>query len=774
MTARLVPLGLAALVAVLVPVLALTEVHSPVRVVAAVVFVVLVPGVPVVFALDLPDGRVTAVLAVCVSVSALLLGGAAGAVLGRWDPVGTVMVIAAVGLLATPLGLRAVLRRPVPATARGGERGKGSAGQEAAASAPPRDGSHRAHSRWPDASRLAHSRPDASRRADSRRHDASSRADFRLREAAARALPRTAGLALVAASLVLWWISTRQLDTGQAGLGGAALIAPVTYWLALAVLAGVLAWSLLRDELDHVVLAAACTTFAVCAYLFTSVADGAGGVGAGWVHVGFTDLVTRTGTFATGIDARFSWPGFLGGLSILVTAAGLPDAAALLLLGPAFYAVLAMPALWLIAKVISRNARTAWLAVALWLCFNWYQQDYLSAQATGFVLYAGVLAVLLWAFDVADVPAVRGRRALRWLRAARRIPGRPPGVGGVGMIALEVLLLLVIVALVLSHQLTPIALGAALLWFTVAGATRWRSLWLVTAALVVGWFSYGAVGFWRGHLAGLLGDLGGVGASVSSGVSERLVGDPVYQQLQFSRIGWTGLLGLVAVVGWFLMRRNKGAVLWAGLAAAPFALLGVQSYGGEVVIRCALYAGPVLAPLAAVALVRAGGAVRKAVGAQRFSARMTVAVATAFVLFVAMSVLTLTRGLNTSFEHVSAAEVDAARTLLRLAPDGATVASGGEVGPLPLGRVGEVRTVPLVPRDCDGLPPDCLRTALKDGGPDFVYVTQGQEALGRLLRMAPPGWTGELVDVALDSGDYETVVRNKEATVLRRIGGGAP
>ncbi|MFD4668801.1 hypothetical protein ACFWNN_03650 [Lentzea sp. NPDC058450] len=734
MTARLWALGLAALVAVLVPVLALVEAHSPVRVMVAVVFVVLVPGVPVVLALDLPDGRVTAVLAVCVSVSALLLGGAAGALLGRWDPVGTVMVIAAVGLLATPLGLRAVLRRPVPART-----GAGVASEERA----------------------------VEREAETGEKGSGGR------EVTVRALPRVAGLALVAASLTLWWVSTRQLDTSAAGLGGAALIAPVTYWLALALLAGVLAWSLLRKELDHVVLAAACTALAVCAYLFTSVADGAGGVGAGWVHVGFTDLVTRTGTFATGIDARFSWPGFLGGLSILVTAAGLADAAPLLLLAPAFYAVLAMPALWLIAKVISGNARTAWLAVVLWLCFNWYQQDYLSAQATGFVLYAGVLAVLLWAFDVADVPAVRGRRALRWVRAARRIPGRP-GVGGGVVVALEVLLLLVIVALVLSHQLTPIALGAALLWFTVAGATRWRSLWLVTAALVVGWFSYGAVGFWRGHLAGLLGDLGGVGASVSSGVSERLVGDPVYQQLQFSRIGWTGLLGLVAVAGWFLVRRTKGAVLWAGLAAAPFALLGVQSYGGEVVIRCALYAGPVLAPLAAVALVRAGSAVRNAVGEKRFSARVTVAAATAFVLFVAMSVLTLTRGLNTSFEHVSAAEVDAARTLLRLAPDGATVASGGEVGPLPLGRVGEVRTVPLVPRDCTGLPPDCLRTALANGGPDFIYVTQGQEALGRLLRMAPPGWTGELVDVALDSGDYETVVRTEKATVLRRIGGGAP
>ncbi|MDQ7903589.1 hypothetical protein RB614_03555 [Phytohabitans sp. ZYX-F-186] len=711
--------ALAGVLAVLVPTLTMLDAAVPGRALAAVAFVVAVPGVPLAYALRLPHRLVTVVLALCLSVAAALLGGAVAALLGRWDPFTAVTVTAAVGLVATPFAVAAIQSTPVPP-------------------------------------------PDP-----------------------APAAPRAAriwGLGAVALALCLWWVATRQVDAGAAGAVGLVAVAPPAYWLALLVLAGVLAWALLRPVLDHVVLAAACAAAAVCCYLLVNVADGAAGPGTTWVHVGFVDFVSRTGELATGADARFSWPGFLAGTAQLVATAGLADAAPLALPAPAFFAALALPALWLVGRLLTGSPRVAWLGAVLYLAFNWYQQDYLSAQAVGFVLYTGVLAVLLWAFMAADVPPLPGPRWRAWLRAPRRVPGRPragPGAGepgpegravsGATVVGLEAALTLVIAALVVSHQLTPVALVAALLCFTLTGATRLRTLWVAAAAMFVGWFSYGATGFWTGHIEDLFGDLGRVRGNVSTGVGERLVGDPLYQQMQYSRIGWTGLLCLAAAAGWLIVRRRRGAVLAAGLAAAPAVLMAVQSYGGEVVIRCALYASPVLAPLAAVAVSTVGSALTRAPWRLRPALRFAAA---ATLVAAALATLTATRGLNASFEHVTAGQVERARAVLAAAPDGGRVGTVEAVGPLPLARFGQVSAVAMPPPGCPGEVADCLLEQVgADGsaGPEYVYVTGTQEKSGQLRSGLPAGWTDRIVDTLLRTGGYRVVVRSAEVTVLERV-----
>ncbi|MFY1652945.1 hypothetical protein ACN27J_18905 [Solwaraspora sp. WMMB762] len=723
-----VAVAVAGVLAVVVPTVTLLDLPVPGRLFATVAFLVTVPGVPLGYALRLPHRLVTVVLAICLSISAPLLAVAVTAVLGVWDPFTVVTAIAAIGLLATPAAVAAI-QRSEPADQ---------------AALPVAD------------------EPDPPEQAAGRAGQAG----------------RWVGFAAVGVALILWWWATRQLDAANAGALGLIAVAPIGYWLALGVLAGVLGWALLRPVVDHVLLAVACVATAVCGYLLVGVADGAAGYSTVWVHVGFIDFVSRTGELATGADARFSWPGFLAGSAYLVAVAGLPDASAFTLVAPVAFTVLALPALWLIGRLVTGSARLAWLGVVLYLAFNWYQQDYFSAQATGFVLYTGVLAVLLWAFDAADVPALPGRRWLSWLRAVHRIPGRPGPAGdrlsGTRMVWLEIALTLVVAALVVTHQLTPITLVVALLWFVLAGGTRMRTLWLSAAAMFVGWFSYGATGFWTGHLADLLGDLGRLGSTVSSGVGERIVGDPLYQQMQFTRIAWTGLLGLGGVVGWWLIRRRRIATLAAGLAATPAGLLLVQSYGGEVIIRCALYASPFLAPLAAVGLARVGQAVLRPLPYRRApmvagALRLGAVLATLMVTF---AMLTLTRGLNVSFERVSAEQVAQARALIASAPDGARIGTVEAVGPLPLGGFARLDPEPVPLPGCRGQLRDCLLDQVgPDGasGPDFVYVTGGQEAAGRLRSGLAVGWTGQIIDVLLSTGGYRVVVRSAEVTVLERV-----
>jgi len=718
---RLAILGLAvaALLSLTVLILDLGDIDLPGRAPLAVAFMTLVPGTPIAVALRLADIRITVVLAVSVSIAVALLAGTAMSVVdGWWQPSAYASLIGGLDLAMTPMVL--VLLDPgIPTrpTAAGADSAPG-------------------------------------------RRRASSMTSL-LKQ------PRLLGLASVGMALGLWVLACRQLDASRAGVYGLLPIAPLSYWLALLVLVAVAAWSLLRSRVDQVVLAAAAIALAGCLYLTVSIADGAGGLGAGWVHVGFIDFIDRTGDLATGVDARFSWPGFLAAAAAMVDLGGLHDASPFLIAAPLYYCVVAMPATWLIGRIITGSIRLAWLAVLLQIGFNWYQQDYFSSQGTAFVLYTAVLTILLWAVSTAELPPIRGRRELHWLRAMQRIPGRPGGDHPLGpgqLLVLELLLVAVIGAIVVSHQLTPIALIAGLFWLLLAGALRLRTLPLVTLAVFTGWFSYGAQAFWSGHLAQILGDLGQVGNTVSGGVTGRLVGDPERQRLLLTRIATTGVLLILAGVGWLLARKHRLTWVTAGLAAAPWTILAVQSYGGEVVIRCALYAGPILAPLAAITLGRLGRLVlnlpRLAKGAVPILAGVLA------VLFVG---LTLTRSLNVAFERVSTDQVSDARWLLDQAPSGATIAEGAAVGPLTMAGLGKVTVSDLVSASCTYTLAQCINLSLTDTSnrPDYIYLTLGQDAYGHLQFGWPKGWTEDVVTQA-KTKRYAVVRRSAEAIILKR------
>jgi hypothetical protein len=118
--------------------------------------------------------------------------------------------------------------------------------------------------------------------------------------------------------------------------------------------------------------------------------------------------------------------------------------------------------------------------------------------------------------------------------------------------------------------------------------------------------------------------------------------------MQYLRIGASLLLFATAAIGWLRMPRGHFRPIAAALSLVPFGLVVVQSYGGEVAIRCFVYASPVLAPLAAVAV---SPFLRRAV---RSRAQWSAATVITVLVFFGLSVLVTTnRGLNTSFEQSS-------------------------------------------------------------------------------------------------------------------------
>ncbi|MGK5172112.1 serine/threonine protein kinase [Geodermatophilus sp. CPCC 205761] len=690
----------AALVAVATPVVAALDVDVPGRPVLAVLFVLTVPGVPLAALLRLPGKLLPAALAVALSIATALLLATAGLGTGWWSPLGWAAGSSAVGLVATAWALT---RLPLPEPGDDAPRGT---------SAP--------------AARGLRGRPVA--------------------------------LAVLAAAVALWWLATRWTDLDDAGATGVVGVVAWPYVAAVVLVAAVAALHLSSRRPDPVVLGAAAVVLALIVYAFVNVTDGVAGVPTGWLHVGFADYIAENQQSFDGLDARASWPAFFTVAAQLVQLGGVADASAFLAFAPFVYNVLAIPAILVVARCVTRSGRLAWLAVFLYLGANWVQQDYFAPQATAFVLYLAVLATLLWEATAAPVAPLTGGLWSKALQVWKRRPGLPAGTTPGQSLARLAALVFIAAALVVGHQLTPISLVITAFLFALTGYTRHRRLWLVAALLFLGWFSYAASDYWVGHLDNVLGDVGQLFGNLDSAVSSRVVaGDETYQLMQNLRIGWSLLYGLLALVGLWTIRRRPDALLTGLLLVGAGALVAMQSYGGEVMLRTFLFAAPILAPLSALALKRL--ATRRA---------LVPAVVLAVVLTAWVMVGTAVRGVNVSFERVTADDVAAAQVLWDELDPGDTVGFLATAGAYGADRVGEYEPLVMDEEFCGT---GALECAL-DRQPDFIVASRAQDAQRELAAGDPPGASTALADELVARGLYERIYSGPDAQVLRLVAQG--
>jgi hypothetical protein len=569
------------------------------------------------------------------------------------------------------------------------------------------------------------------------------------------------GPGLAAVAVILWIAGLRPIAPAE--IGGAGLVAELSVPLLLSypLLVAAVVLELLRHQPRTGVMSCYTTLGVLGVYGLQPASEEVARLPVAWLHAGFAQYIADHGDLLHNYDARFSWAGFFSLIAMITRAAGIPNAIPLLNWAPVVLSGLCVLGTRALAVSALGTRRAAWIAPWLFLAGDWTEQDYFSPQGTAMVL---LLAALTLTFRHLVRPRLTEpvRARLRARLAPRSSPkARLVAQGAVVLIGL---------ALAVTHQLTPFLLGALLLLLLLFG--RLWPAWLPFVVLggAVVWFSLGASEFWSGQLIQMiLSPLGDVGSSVDQGIVNRFTGDLGHLVVLATRVGISVFLVLLAGAGIVLMRRDSlRSWLLPVLCVSPFGIAVAQPYGGEVFMRCFLFALPMLALPASIALERAVTRARRLRPRNRPGHTFAL-VAIPWLVITGLAGATITaRGGNDAYTSFNAGDITAATWAVDQARPGQRVDSLDNAVPLSFSRVGEVSQY-----EVDGYCPrldelaalvGCIRT----DGPDYLVLTGPQFAYLKIFDQVPDGYGPELIRQLEGTGLYRPAFQDGTATVLGR------
>jgi GT2 family glycosyltransferase len=378
-------------------------------------------------------------------------------------------------------------------------------------------------------------------------------------------------LALPLAALL--WILAMRMPVAVDRMGGLGLldVLPVVYWCALGLLTVGFAVTLLDRAARTPRLALYTAALVTMLHATPAVLYEHLRYAWAWKHVEVVDQFLRLG--GTSGDAGeltpyHQWPGFFAGIAAVVRACGLPDALTIAVWSPLVVDLALIAPLVLLYRNLTRNRRIVWAAVWIYFSTAWVGQDYFAPQTFAFVLYVCILALAL----------DRHRRPL----------------ATVGRCAPLVL------AVVTSHQLTPIMLVVAALAMVCTRAYRsvGAPLLALTVVAVLAWDLTVARPFVFDQLGLALDQLGHFEANANSGMVDLGAADPgqvLVARVDRALTAAVLLLAIAALIQRPRLRRSPATLL----ALAPVPLLAAGAYGGEIIFRVYLFALPAVAFLVA-------------------------------------------------------------------------------------------------------------------------------------------------------------------------------
>jgi hypothetical protein len=578
--------------------------------------------------------------------------------------------------------------------------------------------------------------------------------------------------ALAVVAIALLPVAASTTDLYALDGWGLAKVLPPAAWGAIlcAVLCCLVELKSRRPRIP--MLAAATGVLILCTTGLPSVLEGAARFGTTWTTAGFVDAIAaNNGVSPTGLDTRFWWPAFFAQWAWFREAAGVGNLDTILRWFPPFVVAVWVTGIYALARSMLGGTRAPWVAAWLFVGLNSIEQDYFSPQAQAIVLLLTALTFALGPLatrrvDAAGVPgwpaphagASRLPLIRRWLVAARTPPNRP-ALPPRQLLLIYFGLVLCIIAVVVEHQLTPIALLGQLTLLAVVGRFRGRAVVLVGVVVFVLFLFVANRAWWTGNLGILIGT-GDAGAAVTEGVADRLVGDAgqvFVKQLRVVLAGFTYLLGAVGMLTYWRRRRD---LVPFGLAVIPMAL-AVQGYGSEAFLRILLYGLPILVILGTDALRSL---------ARRFRATEWLMAAG---MLVVIGSLVLIRGGNESYQATFPEEVAMYRQALAETPDDQSILGINQAGPSGVEGIlthGQGKNI----EGCSGLAGDVdlsTQAAVVCVGkeyPDTIVSFTSVEKLGVYLQGRKPGWTLDLIQQLVAAGNYKITYQDGFNVILRR------
>jgi len=555
---------------------------------------------------------------------------------------------------------------------------------------------------------------------------------------------------LPVAALYLGFLAMKHAPIPAIGPYGLIQALPPLYYLAvgLACASFLLTWSTARPSLLR--LSVDLLTLVVLLQSPPAIIEPAARFATAWLHAGFTDYVARTGHVLPDLDARFSWPGFFAGLGMVERAIGLPSTTLLLKWWPVAINLLYLPPVYLLARAILGTPRRAALAVWLFPLANWVGQDYFSPQSVAFLLYLTFIWFVVEQFGAQRAGLLpRLRPAPGGRERAERPPALMPPALGLGVLTVLGL------AMIVSHQITPLFAGLAVMLLGIFGRTRLKTFGVLVLLLTAGWICYEANAFWAGHSSMIFGSFGDIGANVTNDLSERLRGSPQHYQVLDVRLVLSCFIWGLAALGFLAGYRRKLDVRTpAILMITPFLVLSGGGYGGEAGLRVYLFSLAGALPLIAML-----------VPAARFAWS---AVASGLVMALLIPAFVLARWGNELSEMTRPDEITAVKTLYRVAPAGTTLIS---ITPQVSWRFTDINKYLYEPSNLDEFAFVKVGAIVQiaDTNPQgaYVLITTSQILYGEQAYGLPGNWGTRVERAMTASGRFALVYSNPDAQIYK-------
>jgi len=469
--------------------------------------------------------------------------------------------------------------------------------------------------------------------------------------------------------------------------------------------------------------------------------------------------------------AYFNWAGYHAFAAFFNAASGLPSAIIYASWAPFFFDLLYVGGLLFSFRVLTNDRRLVWLGIWFFTITNWVGQNYFSPQGLSYFFYLMMIGICLRWFaaeqDSLSEIHVNNNSLFGILRAVvislvKPVFQRAKESDTAAPLGPKAVFILLFAATVISHQLTPLIVIVSVILLIVFKLVRERTLPILMLVMVAAWVIYMADAFITSRTEifdYILRLQGNIVENVS--VRYQLVFGEPHTSVVLASYALTISVWVLALFG--LLRRSKDQVSDRAvllLAGAPFLMILLFSYGGEIFQRIYLFSLPWMAFFAAgYALPSRGGAKRKL--------RVPVEVISCGLL----SLFLLAYYGNEKMNHMSRADFNAVQYINDNAAPRAAVFIVSNNFPREFDKFTEFGYGVLAPQfiaDVDDTSLDVIVDLMsyEDYVEAYLLLTESQEANVELYSILPEGDYARLVDMVLSSDRFEVVYQDAGSYVL--------